>query len=43
LIEVWVQLGTNWAKVWGKMELFVTKYGKTFIYSQFWNLRMTNV
>ena len=41
--EVWVQLGQNRAKVWGKMELFVTKYGKFFIKSQFWNLSMTNV
>jgi len=40
--EVWVQLGQNRAKVWGKMELFMTKYGKTFILSQFWNLSMTN-
>jgi len=40
--EVWVQLGQNWAKVWGKMELFVTKYGKTIIKSQFSNISMTN-
>ena len=29
--EVWVQLGQNRAKAWVKMELFVTKYGKTLI------------